>query len=238
MKKNLYIDVGNTLIKMDCNNNEISDKISFLTNDKKIDEKIIKYIKTRKIKNIFLCSVVPEITTYIANFIEKTFNIQPIIIDYKSNKSLKFQTIRKTIGADLIALATFLDVNTDNGIMVNLGTTTTIIHVKKHKLQGVVICPGLMTSFNTLVKKAKKINNINLRKTKNVIGTNTNEAISIGVLNGHYEMINALIIKIDEKAKIFISGGYAHLILHLCKFTYIDEATIEGMKIISKQNKK
>lgn len=237
MSNNLYIDVGNTMIKINYQLDNIDKYVSYYTNKKINNQTFSNSIKNIQFKNVYLCSVVPVVTPIMEKLIQDIWNIKPIIINREINIPIYITDLNKReIGGDIIAIGAFIDSQTQNGILVNLGTTTTIIHVKNHKLQGVIICPGLMSSFKEMISKASQLREFTPKIFNMNIGINTKSAISIGVLNGHYEMVNSLISKIDPKARVYISGGDAKQILPLSKYIYVKEATIKGMKILGKLN--
>jgi type III pantothenate kinase len=237
MHKNLYVDIGNTMIKMNyiLNNKEVY--FSILSDKKLLASSLPKGFSNQKFKKIYLCSVVPEITISLTKILNKMFHNQIIILDSQSQKSLKIMPEHQTqVGADLVSLGIFVASKTDNGIIINMGTATTIIHVKNNTLMGVIISPGLISSLNSMVKNARKLSSLKPESTNKVIGVNTNEAISIGVINGHYQMIKGLVSKIDKNARIFISGGDSKFVKKLVNYEYIKEATIEGLKVVGNKN--
>ena len=237
---NIYIDVGNTKIKINYNkDNYIMYFTNKINNYSDLLKKISNDLKLSDIGNVYLSSVVPAKTLLLIKVSKILWKREPILISNKLKINVKYNidNINK-LGSDLLCLSEFINTKGNNIIIVNLGTATTILHVKNNIFEGAIISPGLTSSFIGMINKASLLNEINLNTTNNNIGKNTNEAISIGLLNGHYEMIKGLIKKIDKSATVYISGGDYTLIKDLCNYIYVKEATIEGMKIVAKLNEK
>ncbi len=234
----IYIDIGNTNIKINFNDKYIS----FLSNgDYTVDsfyDALPDELKTNDIKNVFLCSVVPSKETLIKGLSKKYWGVAPKLIAYPIKTGITINTeTPKEIGSDLVCLAAFASANSEKAIIVNMGTATTLTYVVKNSIEGVVIIPGFTITLNSLIKKAAKIGEISLHKPKRNYGKNTTEAISIGMLSGHEHMIRGLVNDIDPEAKVFLSGGNSKILAkQLNEYELIKEATIEGIKVIEKLN--
>lgn len=237
----LYFDIGNTNIKLTFNKNNQDWYFSFQTDSKHTVDSLYKSlpdeIKHEKIESIWIVSVIPSTTLIIEGLSKKYFGVKPKIFSYPLKTRVKLNVENpKEVGADLVAIASYASHLGNNIIVVNLGTATTITHIKDNELKGVIISLGLMAQLDSLVEKTSKLSEISLIDTNNAIGKNTVESISIGVLNGHVEMIKALISKIDKDAKVIISGGHARKILKMVDYEFIKEITLEGLKHIEKIN--
>lgn len=235
----LFIDIGNSYIKIAYKNEILRypTKVNY-----SLDSFLLllpKNLKESKIQRILISSVVPSITSTIKEMAIKNWKIDPIMIEYPIKTGIKLMADNpKEVGSDLVCTAAYAASKTNEAIVVNIGTATTISHVKDKALQGTIICPGLQTSYNALTKMASKLNEITLKISNKNIGRSTEESISIGVLNGHAEMIRALVKKINiNNATVFLSGGASVLIKELLpEYEYVNEVTIEGMKVIEKLN--
>lgn len=240
----LYFDIGNTNIKIHFS---VNGKDKYFNYETKAEFSADSFwnllpeeLKTIKPTSTFICSVVPSKESMIVELVEKYFRLNPVILQYPLKTGVKIKASEpKNVGADLIALSAFVASKAKEAVMVNMGTATTIIYVKDSTLEGAIISAGLGLSLNALISNAAKLNDIKLEATKEMtIGRNTNEAISIGVLKGHVKMIEGLVADISKDIPVFVSGGHSKKVIHLLprEFTHVNEATIEGMKIIEKLN--
>lgn len=240
----LYFDIGNTNIKI---HYSLNGKDKYFNYETKSDYSADSFwnllpeeLKSSRPTSAFICSVVPSKESTIVELVEKYFRLNPVILQYPLKTGVKIKAAEpKNVGADLVALAAFASSKAKEAIMVNMGTATTIIYVKDSTLEGAIISTGLGLSLNALISNAAKLNDIKLEVTNEMtIGRNTNEAISIGILKGHVKMIEGLVEDISKDIPVFISGGHSKKVTHLLpgEFTHVNEATIEGMKIIEKLN--
>tara|TARA_B110000003_G_C16552086_1_gene497012 strand:+ start:335 stop:1081 length:747 start_codon:yes stop_codon:yes gene_type:complete len=215
-------DIGNTETKI-ClinSNKKIIQKINL--NTKKITKSLIKKsfsylrLKDKKIKKCLFCSVVP-----------KSFNLikKSLIKDYKINcyelknlnlhKLINIKVDYKQVGSDRLANALGVINNKDNFIILDFGTATTFDVLTKNTYRGGVIAPGVKISLSTLTDKATLIPNINLKKTKKIIGLNTISAVRAGFFWGYTGLIDNVINLIKKETKksfkIIITGGLSEL---------------------------
>jgi|TARA_B110001452_G_scaffold7014_1_gene6320 type III pantothenate kinase len=215
-------DIGNTETKI-ClinSNKKIIKKINL--NTKKITKSLIKKsfsylrLKDKKIKKCLFCSVVP-----------KSFNLikKSLIKDYKINcyelknlnlhKLINIKVDYKQVGSDRLANALGVINNKDNFIILDFGTATTFDVLTKNTYRGGVIAPGVKISLSTLTDKATLIPNINLKKTKKIIGLNTISAVRAGFFWGYTGLIDNVINLIKKETKksfkIIITGGLSEL---------------------------
>ena len=127
-----------------------------------------------------------------------------------------------------------------NFIVVDFGTATTFDVIKKNNYLGGVIAPGVTLSLDNLIKKASLIPNIELHKSKSIIGKNTEQAVLSGFFWGYNGLINGIISKIkkktNQKYKIVFTGGLAHLFNKDIKdkVTIDKNLTINGLIKVSK----
>ncbi|WP_381415489.1 type III pantothenate kinase [Spiroplasma endosymbiont of Anurida maritima] len=107
--------------------------------------------------------------------------------------------------------AYYVDRSLSNFLIINLGTASVITCVINNKLSGVVISPGYHISKHALISHAHLLKNCKMEPINKAVGTTTQEAISIGVANGHILMMKSLVDKIEKfnkfEYKKFITGG-------------------------------
>ncbi len=239
----LYFDIGNSSIKV---NFKTEGKQFYVSYSSRVEYSVDQFyqmlptkIKDLKIDKVVIISVVPKQEAILRGMVKKYWQIIPLRITYPIKTSIKIKANDpKSVGNDLVALAVLGASKGDNVIILNLGTATTLTHVKDNVFQGAVIVPGLHTSLNALFNKASGLSEFDLTLPKNKkIGNSTNEAISIGVISGTIHMLKGLINDIDPEAKIIITGGNARKMkMYVPEYEFIKEGTIEGAKLIEAMN--
>jgi len=192
--------------------------------------------KNYSIKKSLFCSVVPSKFIMIKSFVKKKFKINCIELkNLNLKKIMNIKVNRKQIGSDRLANSIAVISKKKNYIILDFGTATTFDVVVGNVYNGGVIAPGVNISLNTLVKKATLIPNINLIKTKKVIGKNTVTAVRSGFFWGYIGLINNIIELIKKETKksykIIITGGYSNLFLRALKskVTIDKDITIKGL---------
>ena len=215
-------DIGNTETKICLVNskNKIIKRVNI--NTKKINFSSLKKIisslnkKNKLIEKCLICSVVPKSYNEIKNFFNKAYKIKCYELKkLKLNKLIKIKVNYKQIGSDRLANAISVINNKDNFIILDFGTATTFDVLIKNTYHGGVIAPGVRLSLNTLIDKATQIPNINLKKTKKIIGLNTINAVRAGFFWGYQGLIDNIINLIKKETKmsfkIIITGGFSNV---------------------------
>ena len=233
----LYIDIGNTNIKMNFNNKYVS----FSTKENYTVDSLYKELPEEikgDVVKVLISSVVPSKQALVEGMSKKYWNVTPLVIAYPLKTGIKINVDDpKSIGSDLVCLAAYASSISDATIVVNMGTATTITYTVNKTLQGVIIFPGFITSLDSLVKNAAKLSEVNLYLPNKPLGRSSVESISIGMIMGHVHAIRGFVNDIDKDAKLILSGGNSKAISkYLPEFEFVKEATIEGMKVIKKVN--
>ena len=235
-------DIGNTETKICLVNskNKIIKRINLST--KKVNFSTLKKaisslnIKSKLIKKCLICSVVPKSYDKIKNFLYKVYKIRCYELKkLKLDRLIKIKVNYKQIGSDRLANAISANNNKDNFIILDFGTATTFDVLIKNTYHGGVIAPGVKLSLNTLTDKATQIPNINLKKTKKIIGLNTTNAVRAGFFWGYQGLIDNIINLIKKETKmsfkIIITGGFSNLFKNSIKMKVkLDkDITIKGL---------
>ena len=230
----LYIDIGNTNMKFHFDGKYISFPTKENYTVDTLFSKLPKELKDLKLSKVMLSSVVPAKQKLIEGMSKKYLSVIPTVIAYPLKTGIKINVDQpKKIGSDLVCLAAYASSESNNSIIVNMGTATTITHIVDKEIKGVIIIPGFITSMESLVNSAAKISEIDLYLPNKNVGNNTDESISIGMINGHVHMIRGFVNDIDKDSTLLLSGGNSKLISkYLPEFKWIKEATIEGIKVI------
>lgn len=234
-KTNFYISVGNTRTSFAFFENSIEKIKLTKRNTKDFFEKINfeEILNELNIapSQIFVCSVVNFANKKIIEFFKdkkiiflNAFNQKIINLDLLDNPS--------EIGNDIIASAIYAQTLGNNVTIASLGTATVISSIVQKAIVGCIILPGLETSYNSLIEKTGIVTK-ELSHTTKTIGTNTKEALSIGILNGHKAMIRELSKRFHTPNTINIYfGGNAHYI-ELNDWEHKDDIDLLGLYLFS-----
>lgn len=178
-------------------------------------------IEPTQIKQIVLCSVVPEVIYSLRGACQKYFNITPFILQagVKTGLRIKYKNPLE-VGADRIAnsiAATNLYPN-QHLILVDLGTATTFCAVTKEKeyLGGSIIA-GLKLSMEALEAKTAKLPTVEIIAKNEVLGLSTIDSLQSGLYYGHLGAMKEIITRITqecfrgEKSFVIGTGGFSSL---------------------------
>ena len=237
-------DIGNTEVKICFFYNGLKKKYLFKTDS--LNKKIIrnKFNFLRKkiyLKNAVISCVVPKTFTQIKKIFYNLYKVNCVELKKLNlTRLINIKVNKKEIGSDRLANAISVMSKNKNFIVVDFGTATTFDVIKKNNYLGGVIAPGVTLSLDNLIKKASLIPNIELHKSKSIIGKNTKQAVLSGFFWGYNGLVNGIISKIkkktNQKYKIIFTGGLAHLFNKDIKdkVTIDKNLTINGLIKVSK----
>ncbi len=125
------------------------------------------------------------------------------------------------LGADFIAnyYGYRAHYRSENSAIVSLGTATTLFFTQKGRFVGTTITPGLRSSLDALLNRASLLRKYEYQSSNSVMGTNTQEAINVGAINGHYYLILGLINAVKERYpidEILFTGGNSRYYTQFC----------------------
>ena len=250
----LLIDIGNTNITIGFYyKGEIRNSLRLRTIVQGRDSDEYSYIltgfinhhKMRKPRGAVICSVVPEVTSFLESAISNTFGIEPVHVSQNLKTGLKFQLKNvETLGADRIANAVAAhNLYEGNLIVVDFGTATTFCAVtEKGEYIGGAIMPGVELSALALAEKTSKLPLVELKPCKNILGKNTAENIRTGVILGHAgaveRIISEIIIETGKDFTVLATGGLVDLVKPYIKaIDYVNHyLTFEGLILIYELN--
>ncbi len=173
------------------------------------------------VKQIVLCSVVPEVIHSLKGACQKYFNITPFILQagVKTGLRIKYRNPLE-VGADRIAnsIAASQLYPQKNLVLVDLGTATTFCAVSKNRdYLGGSIISGLKLNMESLEAKTAKLPSVEIVSRDEVLGQSTVESLQSGLYYGHLGAMREIINRIntecfqDEKAFVIGTGGFATL---------------------------
>ncbi|MBC7741008.1 MAG: type III pantothenate kinase [Bdellovibrionaceae bacterium] len=231
----LSLDVGNTQIYGGVFDNSAGNEkmlISFRRNSKQgssSDEigvflrMVIREngIDPTKIKQIVLCSVVPDVIYSLRGACQKYFNISPFILQagVKTGLRIRYRNPLE-VGADRIAnsIAATSLYPQKNLILVDLGTATTFCAITKDRdYLGGSIISGLKLNMESLEAKTAKLPSVEIVPRSDVLGLSTVESLQSGLYFGHLGAMREIVGRITadcfnrEKSFVIGTGGFSHL---------------------------
>ncbi len=174
-----------------------------------------------QVKQIVLCSVVPEVIYSLKGACQKYFNITPFILQagVKTGLRIRYRNPLE-VGADRIAnsIAASQLYPNKNLILVDLGTATTFCAVNKERdyLGGSIIA-GLKLNMESLEAKTAKLPSVEIVSKNEVLGLSTVESLQSGLYYGHLGAMREIITRINdesfkgEKAFVIGTGGFSTL---------------------------
>jgi type III pantothenate kinase len=173
-----------------------------------------------EIKQITMCSVVPDAVHSLKNACKKYFNINPFILEPGVKTGLKINYRNPVeVGADRIAnaiAATHLYPKR-NMIVIDLGTATTFcaLSANKEYLGGSIVA-GLRLSMEALEHNTAKLPSVEITALSNALGRTTIESIQSGLYFGHMGVIKEISSRIqkevfDDKPYVIGTGGFSSL---------------------------
>jgi type III pantothenate kinase len=227
----LCLDVGNSQIYGGVfSNEEIKLRFRHNTNYSTSSDEIGLFLKTvikenginpEEIKNIAICSVVPQVVYSLSNACRKYFKINPFLLQAGVKTGLKINYRNPVeVGADRIAnaiAATQMYPN-ENLIVADFGTATTLCVITKNKdYLGGSIIPGVRICMESLESKTAKLPSVEIIKAKNIVGRSTVESIQSGLYFSHLYGVRGMIEQMTkehfptEDVKLIGTGGFSRL---------------------------
>lgn len=200
-----------------------------------------------EIRQIVLCSVVPDVVHSIRNACKKYFNMSPFVLQAGVKTGLRIQYRNPLeVGADRIAnsiAATHLYPN-KNLIIVDLGTATTFCAIAKNRdYMGGSIIAGLRLNMEALESNTAKLPSVEIVACKETLGRSTVESIQSGLYFGHLGAMKELASRISkesfdgEKPFVIGTGGFSSLFEDEDIFDVIQpDLVLKGLLLALKMN--
>jgi len=252
----LAIDIGNTNVVIGVID---EDKIYFIeriaTTETKteaeyaIDFKILldlHKVKPEDITGGIVSSVVPQITKMVQIATEKVIEKKIIVLGPGVKTGLNILIDNPAqLGSDLVAgsVAGIAEYPVPMAI-IDMGTATTVAVIDKHKnYLGGMIVPGVKVALESLTAHASQLHGISLEAPRKVIGKNTIDSMTSGVIYSNADMLDGLIGRIEdelgEEVTVVATGGLSKVIVPHCQREIIldDDLLLKGLLIIYNKNK-
>lgn len=178
-------------------------------------------IEAHEIRDIAICSVVPDLLYSLRNCAIKYFKLEPFVLGPGSRTGLNIKYKNPSeVGADRIsnAIATTHLFPKKNLIIIDFGTANTLCAVSKEKeYLGGLILPGLKISVEALSSRTSKLPTVEIVVPEEKIGRTTTQSIQSGLFYGNLFQLRELAKMIkeeyfsDEESMIIGTGGFARL---------------------------
>lgn len=173
------------------------------------------------IRQISLCTVVPEVLHSLRNACMKYFNVTPFVLQagVKTGLRIRYKNPLE-VGSDRIAnaIAGTLLYPKENLIIVDFGTATTYCAVSKERdYLGGVITAGLRISVDALEARTSRLPAVEIVPMKECLGRTTVESIQSGIYYSTLGQVNEIVNRVakeafnGERPKIVGTGGIASL---------------------------
>lgn len=254
----LVIDVGNTTTQLGVfEKDELIYEFRYITKIERTSDEIGALFKTffdnvniniRNFEGVIISSVVPDMNYHLENGIKKYMKLDPIIVKAGIKTGINVKTDNPNeVGADrIVDVAAAYHMYKKPTIVVNFGTATRFDFVAANgDFKVAVTSPGIKISADALFGKASMLPNIEIKKPKSILASNTITSMQAGLVYGYIGHSEYIIKKMKEELgldDIFViaSGGYGNIIFP--ETDTIDEfdplLTLKGLKIIYDKNKR
>jgi type III pantothenate kinase len=200
------------------------------------------------IKQIAICSVVPQLDYSLRAACFKYFGVEPFLLQVgvKTGLNIKYRNPIE-VGADRIAnaIAAIHAFPGKNIIVIDFGTATTFTAISAQKAYlGGAILPGVRLWVDALATKTAKLPSVEIVKTEQVVGRSTIEGIQAGVFYGTLGVCRELINRIKEEAfagqeaLVLATGGFASLFDKQGIYNHlIPDLVLQGIRIAAVLNR-
>ena len=254
----LAIDVGNTNIVMGgCEDDgRISFKARLSTDHGKTFEQYAVEIKNilelygvmqETVSGSIISCVVPPLTNVMKNAVELVTGIMPLIVGPGVRTGLNIMIDNPgQLGSDLVVGAVAALASYDVPMVIyDLGTATTASVIDRNRtFLGGTIFPGINVSLSALTSSTSQLPRISMEKPERVIGKNSVDSMTSGIVYGNASMIDGMTERIEEElgehVNVIATGGLAELITPFCRTrVYLDpDLMLKGLYLIFVRNRK
>ncbi|MBR4391363.1 MAG: type III pantothenate kinase [Bacteroidales bacterium] len=231
----LCLDIGNSTVFMGLLQG--SKVLSFLrvpSSSEAFVGQIANFLDGHTVDRVLLSSVVPSVTPLVEEAVLQVTSLPCSLV--KRDLLPPFEIALdepSSLGADRIAdAAGAIHDYALPIIVVDLGTATTFSVIDTQGVfRGGSIGPGIYTSFRAITDKAAQLKDYRLLVPERVIGTNTQDCINSGIVNGHAAMIDGMVTRIEEETgmdyTVVLTGGMSGVVAPFCRRSIkVDETLI------------
>lgn len=195
----------------------------------------------QNVDGVIISSVVPGVTTWMIDMVERWIDVTPIVVTSDLNLGLRLDVNEPDkLGADrIVDCIAAIERYGAPAIVVDVGTATTIDVVGEDgAYKGGAITAGIATSLQALAGNAAQLFNVELYAPKSLIGKNTADQLRSGIVAGHLAMLEGLVARMRRElgadAPAILTGGLAKLFSDQTSFfEHTDpDLTLAGLQLI------
>lgn len=250
MKISLLLDSGNTAIKLGlANENGVFRKVVIANeNISREAGNILKSLAREapeKIEKVVAATVVPDLKSDLAREVEAALGLPvkfaghdiyvPVKNSYNPPETLGIDRLLGTFAASRMFSAQ------KTIIVVDLGTAITFDCICQNEYLGGLIFPGPGVAAKALADQAALLPLVKFEKTPsaNMLGTNTQECIALGLFHGYVSLLQALCNKLRKEFPhepfVIGTGGYTSLFENYCNAfdRIVPDLVINGLWLLA-----
>ncbi|TAF67419.1 MAG: type III pantothenate kinase [Cytophagales bacterium] len=200
-------------------------------------------IKTDKIQEVIVSSVVPTHTEAVSEAMKLLFDFVPWVMGADLYAKLPIPILNPyEIGADLVAnvMAAHRIYPKNNVLVIDFGTALTFTLLSDEgQILGVNIAPGLKTAMYSLFQKTAQLPEVPLQFPPSILGATTETALQGGVLWGYVGLVEGMVKRIKTQlqlsdCKVIATGGLVEVLypLHALYDQMNRFHTLEGLRYV------
>jgi type III pantothenate kinase len=204
-------------------------------------------VALERVSGVILCSVVPAMTEAFRAMAVEMFGVEPVVVgpDLDLGITIDYRDPSE-VGPDrLVNAVAVRELVRGPAIVVDFGTATTFdVVAADGRYMGGAIAPGLLTSAETLFRKAALLHRVALVAPASAVGRSTEESLRSGILFGTAGQVDALVTRIveewGERPTVVATGGLASTVAPLSRTIDLVEPdlTLKGLAIIYERTRK
>ena len=204
-------------------------------------------VSTDQVDGCIISSVVPPLVNTLKNVVMQLTGQRALVVGPGIKTGLRIAVGDPSeLGADLVVAAVAALAKYQGPMVVlDLGTATTFSVIAGNgDFLGVIICPGVMVSFDALTARTAQLPRISFDEPRKVIGTTSVDSMQSGLIYGNAAMIDGIIDRIEkelgETVNVIATGGLSSSIVPHCRHdvTTDDNLLLDGLRIIYYKNKR
>lgn len=251
----LTIDIGNTNITLGLySGDELGPRWRLATDLERMPDEFGLQIvgllehgecSLKDIAGVCLASVVPPLTTKIAQACQDYLGHTPLVVDagVKTGVRILYENPRG-VGADRIVDAAAVQLLYGGpACVVDFGTGTTFDAISAQgEYLGGAIAPGIGIAAEALFTRAAKLPRVDLDRPPAAIGRNTTHAMQSGLLFGYVGLVEGMVARfraeLGPKMKTIATGGLAEIVARETDVIEIIAPwlTLDGLRIVWELN--
>ncbi|MEG0750506.1 MAG: type III pantothenate kinase [Oscillospiraceae bacterium] len=198
-------------------------------------------VRPEDVTDAIVSSVVPGVTTSVADAAETVFGLSPQLLTPSCYKNLEIRLDNpRELGCDLLATAVAAKAKYPLPlIVIDMGTATKLTVISHDgAFLGGAILPGLRIATEALVANTSLLPGVSFKAPLHTIGSNTTDCMMSGAVFGTASLLDGMFermcVELGECATAVITGGLADIVAPHCTMPLIrdSELLLGGLRII------